>query len=111
MKKALICVGTALLLGVVTMVAPLMLFKPTYYNLITTGGGENATSYDRSSVMLAVDGQEFLEAPDGGAGTYDEGGALARAVSYSNLSSAGLILVPSFFVALVVSLYVRKKMS
>lgn len=111
MKKALIYVATALLLGAVTMVTPLMLFKPTYYNLITTGSGENATSYDRSSAMLEVDGKEFLEAPNGGEGTYFERVALERAVSSSNLSSAGLILVPSFFVALGVSLYVRKRMS
>ena len=99
MKKALLYVATAILLGTITMVAPLMLLKPTYYELITSHGGENAKS-----------SPAILEALDEGEGTYGEGGALERAVSPSNLSSAGLILILGFLLALGVSLYLKKRM-
>jgi len=52
----------------------------------------------------------FLETLDGGEGTFEEGGVLERAVSPSNLSSAGLMLISSFLLALGVSLYLRKRM-
>ena len=100
MKKALLYVVTAILLGTVSMVAPLMLFKPRYYELITSRGGENVT---KSSPA-------FLEALDEGEGTFEEGGALGRAVSPSNLSSAGLMLIPGFPLALGVSLFLKKRM-
>jgi hypothetical protein len=67
------------------MVAPLMLLKPTYYELITSRGGENAKS-----------SPAFLEALDEG-----EVGAL---------SSAGLMLIPSFLLALGAFLYLKKRM-
>jgi len=99
MKKALLYGLTAILLGTVTMVAPLMLLKPTYYELITSRGGENAKN-----------SPAFLEALDEGEGTHGEVGALERAVSPSNLSSAGLIFIPGFLLALGVSLYLKKRM-
>jgi len=99
MKKALLYVATAILLGTVTMVAPLMLLKPSYYELITSSDEEN----------LRKGSPAFLEALDEGEGTFEEGGALERAVSPSNLSSAGLMLVPSFLLALGVSLYLKKR--
>ncbi len=92
MKKALLYGLTAILLGTVTMVAPLMLLKPTYYELITSRGGENAA-----------------RALDEGEGTYGEVRALERALSLSNLSSTGLILISSFLLALGVSLYFKKR--
>ena len=95
MKKALLYVATAIILGTVTMVAPLMLLKPNYYELITSNGAKNMST--------------FSEAVDDGEGTYGERGALGRAVSPSNLSSVGLILIPSFFLALGVSLYLKKR--
>jgi len=100
MKKVLLYVATAILLGTVTMVAPLMLLKPSYYELIT--------SRDRKDVLMGS--PEFLKTLDGGEGTFEEGGALERAVSPSNLSSAGLMLIPSLLLALVVSLYLKKRM-
>lgn len=36
MKKALLYVATAIFMGKVTMVVPLMLLKPRYYELITS---------------------------------------------------------------------------
>jgi len=93
MKKALLYVATAILLGTVTMIAPLMLLKPAYYGLITSGV-RNASA--------------ISETLDKGEVTF-EGGALDRAVSPSNLSSAGLMLIPSFLLALGVSLYLKKR--
>jgi len=100
MKKALLYAATAILLGIVTMVAPLMLLKPSYFELITS----------RSKGSVLQDSPEFLNTLDKGEGTFEEG-ALERAVSPLNLSSAGLMLVPSFLLALGVSLYLRKRMS
>jgi len=99
MKKVLLHVATAILLGTITMVAPLMLLKPAYYDLMISSGGENA----RNSPA-------FLDALDEGEGTYGEVGALERALSPSNLSSAGLIFIPSFLLALGVSLLLKKRM-
>ncbi|MDH5376631.1 MAG: hypothetical protein OEW95_12620 [Candidatus Bathyarchaeota archaeon] len=95
MKRALLYVMAAILLGALTMVAPLILLKPSYYELLTSPGVKNTSA--------------FLEALDEGEGTYDEGGALERALSPSNLSSAGLMLVPSFLLALGVSILLKKR--
>ena len=43
-KKALLYVMAAILLGTVTMVAPLRLLKPRYYEAITTFGVKNMPS-------------------------------------------------------------------
>ncbi len=108
-NKALIYVATAFLLGTVTMVAPLILLKPAYYNLIISGG--DAKLIDRSSVLQALDGEEISATLDEDAKWYGAGRAIARALSPSNLSSAGLVLIPSFFFALGLSLFVRKRIS
>jgi len=92
MKKALLYVATAILLGTVTMVAPLMLLKPRYFEAITRGSPAS------------------LETLDKGEGTYGDVGALERAISPPNLSSAGLIFIPGFLLALGVSLYLKKRM-
>jgi len=94
-KKALLYVMTALLLGTVTMVAPSRLLKPRYYEAITTFGVKN---------MSAI-----TETLGKGEGTYGGGGVLERAVGPSNLSSAGLMLIPSFLLALGASLYLEKR--
>jgi hypothetical protein len=90
MKKALLYAVTAVLLGTVTMIAPLMLLKPSYYKARIEGSSE------------------FLEALDNGEETF-EGGPFKRAVSPSNLLSAALILIPSFLIALGVALYLKKR--
>jgi len=97
MKKVLLYVATAILLGTVTMVAPLMLLKPIYYGLITSTGGKDASN-----------SPDFLRTLDEGEVTSGEG-ALKRAVSPSNLLSTGLMLIPSFLLALGVSLYLKKR--
>jgi len=95
MKRALLYVMAAILLGALTIVAPLILLKPSYYELLTSPGVKNRSA--------------FLEALDEGEGTYDERGTLERALSPSNLSSAGLMLVPSFLLALGVSILLKKR--
>ncbi len=99
MKKVMLYIATAVLLGTVTMVAPLWLLKPSYYGLmVSSRGGANARWPP----------PEFLCALDEGETTF-EGGALKRAVSPSNLRSTGLILIPSLLLALGVSLYLKKR--
>ena len=92
MKKALLYGAIAILLGTVTMVAPLMVLKPRYFEAITRGSSAS------------------LETLDKGEGTYGEKGALERAMSPSNLSPAGLIFIPGFLLALGVSLFLKKRM-
>ncbi len=99
MKKTLLYVATAILLGSVFMIAPLMFLKPAYFELITSRGGENARN-----------AQAFLDTLDEGEGPYGETGALERALSPSNLLSAGLIIILGFLFALGFSLYIKKRM-
>ena len=94
MRKVLPYVATAILLGIATMIAPIMLLKPSYYELITSGE-------KRQPAML--------EALDGGEAAFEDRGALERAASPSNMSSAGLLILPSFLLALGVSLSLRKR--
>jgi hypothetical protein len=98
MKKAPAYAMTAILLGIATMLAPLMLVEPGEIQFLTSGDGEKA----RTS-CLQVDTL-------GGGNTFDEGGSLGRAISPSNLSSVGLMLIPSFLVALGAFLYLKKRM-
>ena len=99
MKKVLLYVATAILLGTVTMVAPLWLLKPSYYNLmVTSRGREN----------VPPGSLEFFKTLDEGEETFEQG-ALKIAVSPSNLLSTGLMLIPSFLLALGVSLYLKKR--
>ncbi len=101
MKKALVYAATAILLGTVTMVAPLMLLKPTYYRVITSGNGEN----------LRKGSPAFLEALDEGEARarIEAIEALEKATSPSILSSAGFLLIPSFLLALGVFAYAKKR--
>jgi len=94
MKKVLLYVVTAILLGTVTMVVPLMLLKPVYFELLISG----------------VENGSVLQALDEGEGTFADRGALGGALSPSNLSSAGLMLIPSFLLALGIFLYLKKRM-
>jgi hypothetical protein len=95
MKKALAYAVIAILLGTLTIVGPLLVLKPNYYEWLTSNGVKD---------MSAV-----LEAVDDGEGTYGERGALGRAASPSTLSSVGLMLIPSFLFALGISLYIKKR--
>lgn len=94
MKKAFAYAMMAILLGALTIVGPLLVLKPSYYEWLTSNGVKDMSA--------------FLEAVDEGEGTYDERGAFGRAASPSSLSSVGLMLIPSFLFALGISLYLKK---
>ena len=80
------------------MIVPIMLLKPSYYELITSSGAKSQTA-----MLDALDGGEALPP------AFEDRGALERAASPSNMSSAGLLILPSFLLAAVVSLYLRKQ--
>jgi hypothetical protein len=95
MKKALAYAVIAILLGTLTIVVPLLVLKPSYYEWLTSHSAKDMSA--------------FLEAVDEDEGTYDERGAFGRAASPSTLSSVGLMLIPSFLLALGISLYLKKR--
>lgn len=95
MRKVLPYLATAILLGIATMIVPIMLLKPGYYELITSSGAKSQTA--------------MWEALDGREATFEDRGALERAVTPSSVSSAGLLILPSLLLAAVVSLYFRKQ--
>ena len=90
MKKVLLYIVTAVLLGTVTMIAPLALLKPSYYKFMTSGGRESVPAWGSL---------EFCRSLDEGEETFKQGA----------LSSTGLMLIPSFLLALCVSLYLKKR--
>jgi hypothetical protein len=104
MKKILSYAVAAILLGTVTMLVPTMLFESYSYGQVTFGYEGNvpmpcpSEAYKRKAVPL-----------DGG--EWDEGEALGLTRSpLSNILPAGLLLIPSFLLALGVSLYLKKRM-
>lgn len=111
MKKILAFTVTSILLGVAIMVAPLVLLKPSYYDLITSGDRENLRKMP-PEFYQALDGPAELpfETLSGGDATFGEAAALERAVSLQNLASTGLMLAPGFLLAFSVFLYFRKRM-
>ena len=96
MKKALAYAMTAVLLGTVTMLAPLILIEPGEIQLLASGDGEKALENCRQGETLSGE-NEFGE------------DSLRRAICPSNLSSAGLMLIPSFLIALGAFLYLKKR--
>jgi hypothetical protein len=102
MKKALSYTAIAILLGTVTMLIPILLIKPTY---LPARGDEKAapTLEDRNVLPLPA----FIEGNE----TSDRTEALGRTLHPSNLSFAALMLIPSFFLALGVSLCLKKRIS
>lgn len=103
MKKGFLYSVAAIFVGIATMIAPLILLKPSYYELITSCGGEN--SFDDHKAYTRA----LLEELDEGEGTFEDGGPLERALKPSSLSSAGLMLVPSFILALGIFFYFKRR--
>jgi len=95
MKEAILYALIAIMLGVLTMVAPLMAVKLGNYVVLISLGEKNTSA--------------FLEALDEGEGTCEEREASERAVISSNLSSVGLMLISSFFFASGISLYLKRE--
>jgi len=98
MKKALAYAIAAVLVGIATMLAPLMLVAPGKIPFLTYGDREEAVKYcpdvEASDVGITFDGRAFL----------------ARATNPSNLRSAGLIVIPSLLIALCGFLYLKRRM-
>jgi len=93
MKEAMLYALIAIMLGALTMVAPLMTVKLGNYGVLTS---DEKNTY------------AFLEALDEGEETCAERAAPERAVITSNLSSVGLMLIPSFLFASGISIYIKK---
>ena len=94
MKEAMLYALIAIMLGALTMIAPLMTVKLGNYEVLTSQGEKNTYA--------------FLEALDEGEETCAERAAPERAVISSNLSSVGLMLIPSFLFASGISIYLKK---
>jgi hypothetical protein len=100
MKKILSYAAAAILLGTVMMLAPAMLLKSNYYGSVAFTGGEAVPRYcPEAQKTFAIVEVETLDTEE----------ALGRAIRPSNLLSAGLMLIPSFLLALGVSLYLKKR--
>ena len=136
MNKVLLYVGLAILLGTVTMVAPLALLRPSgtllstpEYSVTVTEPTE-PSSQDRGieggglldcgnfsaqvktpelSPSAPTESSEPVPEPDGQS---QEPALIVRtADNNTDLSSVGLLTVPSFLVALGVFVYLRKRIS
>jgi hypothetical protein len=95
MKEAMLYALIAIMLGALTMVAPLMAVKLGNYRVSTSTGEKNTSA--------------LLEALDEGKETYEEREAPERVVISSNLSSVGLMLISSSFFASDISLCFKKR--
>ena len=134
MKKVMLYVGLAILLGTVTMIAPLALLSPDDKNLLTTPesvimvpettepSDQESFARDKSldagnySVQATIPEQSSVvpmepsevdttgEVPPEGSELI-----LRTADSPTDLSPVGLMAVPSFLVALGIFVYLRKR--
>jgi len=118
-NRILVYTVIAILLGSVTMVVPLALLGPSnlipdnnYTDTIPESGEE---TFERNGVLTAP---EATTEQLGGTDTYDDSSkevsagesSLKGTGVASDLSSIGLITVPSFLVALGVFVYLKKRM-
>ena len=103
MKKILPYAAAAILLGTVTMLVPAMLLRPNYYY------GQLASGYGKVVPDRCPEAYKAYRIPMEG-GTLDGGETFGLTRSpLSNILSAGLMLIPSFLLALGVSLYLKKR--
>ena len=94
MRKVMVYFVSAVLLGAVTMVAPLALLS-----------SYNGTDSEQNGVGAPPN---FLKTSDAEAEWRGEG-ALQRALRPSNLSSVGLMLIPSFLTAFGAFFYLKRR--
>jgi hypothetical protein len=130
MNKVMLYVGLAILLGTLTMVAPLALLEPSNTspednNLLTTpeyvgtvpGPAESNEEAGNYSVQTTTpEPAPATPAPSESDSTRDVTPeetelVLKTADNHTDLSPVGLMAVPSFFVALGVFVYLRKRIS
>ena len=118
-NKVLVYTVIAILLGSVTMVVPLALLGPSNLipdnNYIDTVPESGVETLERNGVLSIP---EASAEQSGGTDTYDSSSkevstgesSLKGTGVASDLSSIGLITVPSFLVALGVFVYLKKRM-
>jgi len=100
MRKVLSYAAAAILLGTVTMLAPLMLLESSYY-------GQLALRAQRAPSMYCSEAEKAHGIDNGETWDLREFGLTKPPLL--NLFSAGLMLIPSFLLALGVSLYMKKR--
>ena len=104
MKKILSYAAAAILLGTVTMLVPAMLFESYSYGQVTFGYEENvpmrcpSEAYKGNAVPL--DRETWDE--------YRKTFGLTES-PLSNILPVGLMLIPSFLLAMGISLYLKKR--
>ena len=94
MKEAMLYALIAVMLGALTMVAPLVAVKPDNHRVLTSPSEKNTSA--------------FLEALEEEKETCEERLAPERAAIFSNLFSVVLMLIPSFLFASGISLYLKR---
>lgn len=90
----------ALLLGTVTMIAPLALLEPEA-NSLTSGSYDNEPSSQKSS--------EYTGNVNDSLSPLDSSSTLGAAESPSNLPQIGLLVIPGFLVAVGAFLFFKKR--
>jgi len=107
MKKVLPYAVAAILLGAVTMLVPVMVLESICYDALTYANGERRPP----SWCCPAEASRASNIPfEGGDGGETDTYGLTLATSpLSNILSAGLMLVPSFLVALGVFIYMKKR--
>jgi hypothetical protein len=129
MNKILVYTFLAILLGTVTMIAPLVLLEPPEQQMLTTADNSDARLSPQKDTLGAEDMQTAPELPEPAptapdfstqtpesatpeepnpenAGTYS---ISTNAEILSGLSSIGLMIVPSFLIAVGVFVYLKKR--
>ena len=118
-NKILVYTVIAILLGSVTMVVPLALLGPSRLipdnDYTDTGPGSGEETFERNGVLSSPDASAEQS---GDTETYDispteaakSESTLGETGVASDLSSIGLMAVPSFLVALGVFVYLKKRM-
>ena len=102
MKKVLSYAVAAILLGTVTMLVTVKMLESICYDALTYGNGEVDPRWCPSEASKA---RAMVPAR-----TFDTVNTLRlETSSLSNILSAGLMLVPSFLVALGVFIYMKKR--
>jgi hypothetical protein len=129
MNKILAYTFLAILLGTVTMIAPLALLEPPEQHMLTTADNSNITALSPQKDTLGAEGTETApelptpapsspdfsaQAPESASPEEPSENARIYSISteselLSGLSSIGLMIVPSFLIAVGVFVYLKKR--
>ena len=109
MNKIMLYIGLAILLGTATMVVPLALLGP--YDSIPENKDDpevDGGTLERNYMLASPEVPVEPSAPES-SDTVPEA-TLSKTDVASNLSSIGLMIVPSFLIALGIFVYLKKRM-